>query len=105
LAKRFQMRRVSEEKIKMWKVNGRRTPSDGKSSRCLWQGELKNSIYFGKNTFIIPYYAIDSVKHNFFVVHVIVFGRLKYIPTSVFRIYADIHGWRTNENLCNKLNP
>ena len=23
---------VSEEKIKMWKVNGRRTPSDGKSS-------------------------------------------------------------------------
>jgi hypothetical protein len=32
---------VSEEKIKMWKVNGRRTPSDGKSSLCLWQGELK----------------------------------------------------------------
>ena len=32
---------VSEEKIKMWKVNGRRTPSDGKSSHCLWQGELK----------------------------------------------------------------
>ena len=31
---------VSEEKIKMWKVNGRRTPSDGKSSHCLWQGEL-----------------------------------------------------------------
>jgi hypothetical protein len=25
---------VSEEKIKMWKVNGRRTPSDGKSSLC-----------------------------------------------------------------------
>jgi hypothetical protein len=32
---------VSEEKIKMWKVNGRRMPNDGKSSRCLWQGELK----------------------------------------------------------------
>ena len=32
---------VSEEKIKMWKANGRRTPSDGKSSLCLWQGELK----------------------------------------------------------------
>ena len=31
---------VSEEKIKMWKVNGRRMPSDGKSSLCLWQGEL-----------------------------------------------------------------
>ena len=25
----------------MWKVNGRQTPSDGKSSNCLWQGELK----------------------------------------------------------------
>ena len=25
----------------MWKVNRRRTQSDGKSSRCLWQGELK----------------------------------------------------------------
>jgi hypothetical protein len=32
---------VSEEKNKMWKVNGQRTPSDGKSSHCLWQGELK----------------------------------------------------------------
>ena len=32
---------VSEEKIKMWKVNGRHMPSDGKSSHCLWQGELK----------------------------------------------------------------
>ena len=35
-AKGFQRRR-----IKMWKVNRRRTPSDGKSSHCLWQGELK----------------------------------------------------------------
>ena len=34
-------REVSEEKIKMWKVNGRQMPSDGKSSLCLWQGELK----------------------------------------------------------------
>ena len=25
----------------MCKVNGRQTPSDGKSSLCLWQGELK----------------------------------------------------------------
>jgi hypothetical protein len=25
----------------MWKVNGRWTPSDGKSSHCLWQGERK----------------------------------------------------------------
>ena len=33
--------KVSEEKIKRRKVNGRWTPSDGKSSLCLWQGELK----------------------------------------------------------------
>jgi hypothetical protein len=32
---------VSEEKIKMRKVNGRRMPIDGKSSHCLWQSELK----------------------------------------------------------------
>ena len=31
----------------MWKVNRRRTPSDGKSSHCLWQGELKiRYVYF-----------------------------------------------------------
>ena len=34
---------VSEEKIKMWKVNGWQTPSDGKSLLCLWQGELKKT--------------------------------------------------------------
>ena len=41
-------REVSEEKIKMRKLtddeHGRRTPSDGKSSHCLWQGELKTQI-------------------------------------------------------------
>ena len=36
---------VSDEKIKMWKVNRWWTPSDGKSSHCLWQGELK--MYVG----------------------------------------------------------
>ena len=35
---------VSEEKIKMWKVNRRRMPSYGKSSACLWQGELKRYL-------------------------------------------------------------
>ena len=35
---------VSEEKIKMWKVNGRQTTSNGKSSQCLLQGVLK--MYF-----------------------------------------------------------
>jgi hypothetical protein len=35
-------REVLEEKVKMRKVNGQRMPSDGKSSHCLWQGELKS---------------------------------------------------------------
>ena len=37
---------VSEEKIKMWKVNRRRMPSDGKSSHCFWQGELKITVLY-----------------------------------------------------------
>ena len=54
---------VSEEKIKMWKVNGRRTPSNGKSSHCLWQGELKKSawIIFQDN------FATSSMKQALLV--------------------------------------
>jgi hypothetical protein len=37
LAKGFQRRRLKCEKF----TDGRRMPSDGNSSRCLWQGELK----------------------------------------------------------------
>ena len=36
---------------------------------------------------------------------VIVFGEIKIYTPSVFRIYADIYGWRTHDNVCNKLNP
>ena len=39
---------VSEEKIKRWK--GRQTTSDGKSSHCLWQGELKTMAYVVRNS-------------------------------------------------------
>jgi hypothetical protein len=38
----------NEVKLGRKQVNGRRTPSDGKSSRYLWQGELK------KLSFIFP---------------------------------------------------
>ena len=38
LAEGFQRRRLKCEKLT---DNRRRTPSDGKSSHCLWQGELK----------------------------------------------------------------
>ena len=39
IAEGFQRRRLKCEKLT---DNRRRTPSDGKSSHCLWQGELKN---------------------------------------------------------------
>ena len=39
LAEGFQRKRLKCEKLT---DDRRRTPSDGKSSRCLWQGELKN---------------------------------------------------------------
>ena len=38
LAEEFQRRRLKCEKLT---DEGRRMPSDGKSSHCLWQGELK----------------------------------------------------------------
>ena len=40
LAERFQRRRLKCEKL----TDRRRMPSDGKSSHCLWQGELKTLI-------------------------------------------------------------
>ena len=44
LAEGFQRRRLKCEKLT---DDGRRTPSDGKSSHCLWQGELiKTSSFF-----------------------------------------------------------
>jgi hypothetical protein len=39
LVQGVQRRRLKCEKLTN---DRRRTPSDGKSSRCLWQGELKN---------------------------------------------------------------
>ena len=42
LAEGFQRRRLKCEKLmddRQW------TPSDGKSSHCLWQGELKKYLY------------------------------------------------------------
>jgi hypothetical protein len=48
LAEGFQRRRLKCEKLT---DNRQQTPSDGKSSRCLWQGELKSC-----NLHIIMYY-------------------------------------------------
>jgi hypothetical protein len=43
LAKGFERRKLKCEKLTK---DRRRTPSDGKSSHCLWQGELKRSESF-----------------------------------------------------------
>ena len=56
------LRWVSEKKIKMWKVNGRWTTSDGKSSHCLWQGELKKKLYKGPSN----HYSIAPFGFNQF---------------------------------------
>jgi hypothetical protein len=59
LAKGFQRRRLKCEKLT---DDGLRMPSDGKSSHCLWQGELKISfkIYPGK----FVHFCMPSVKHH-----------------------------------------
>jgi hypothetical protein len=52
---------VSEEKIKMWKVNGRQV--DGKSSHCLWQGDLKMLF---ENVHILWKYDYDMWTIKYF---------------------------------------
>jgi hypothetical protein len=58
---------VSEEKIKMRKVKGRRMPSDNKSSHCLWQDELKKieihvRIYYKCSFFYFNAYICNSIQ-------------------------------------------
>ncbi len=52
----------------MWKVNGRRTPSDGKSSRCLWQGELKKVGCKQKYIPCVPH-KNNCTKNKWFTQH------------------------------------
>ena len=46
LAKLFQRRRLKCEKLT---DDGRQTPSDGKSSHCLWQDELKRTSVYSQH--------------------------------------------------------
>ena len=52
LAEGFQRRRLKCEKLT---DDRRRTPSDGKSSHCLWQGELKTCNIAGYRKIISLY--------------------------------------------------
>jgi hypothetical protein len=56
--------------------DGRRTPSDGKSSHCLWQGELKTNV------------QDDTYKHQLFKeryknVDYLISRKSTFIPSSV----------------------
>ena len=66
LAVQFQRRRFKCEKLM---DDRRRTPSDSKSSLCLWQGELKKNkesinIYNG----ILPSQNVIKFPHIFFLI-------------------------------------
>ena len=59
---------VSEEKIFEKVYDVRRTPSDGKSSRRLWPGELKTLIfYFATNNkkYVLLQFYVGKVAVNF----------------------------------------
>ena len=56
LGERFQRRRLKCERLT---DDRRRTPSDGKSSHCLWQGELKMYI---SNLVLTPSPGMLKVK-------------------------------------------
>ena len=54
-----------EKKIEIWKVNGRRTPSDGKSSLCLRQGELrKENRYIGYRVALLRLCHVHILTSN-----------------------------------------
>ena len=68
LAEGFQRRRLKCEKLT---DNRRRTPSDGKSSHCLWQGELTrnfDTIFISKKKKTKQNYAVSL--SNVFVYHI-----------------------------------
>jgi hypothetical protein len=63
LAERFQRRRLKCEKLM---DDRRRMPSDGKSSHCLWQGELKINSIGGIQFANICMLASSQMYNNYF---------------------------------------
>jgi hypothetical protein len=69
LAEGFQRRRLKCEKLM---DDRRRTPSDGKRSRCLWQGELKNEKKLVRSfnvtfRYIDPVFSLNNSRCSDFV--------------------------------------
>ena len=61
LALWFQRRRLKCEKLT---DDGRRTPSDSKSSHCLWQGELKNTFDIDVTYICTPVITMNDPAFN-----------------------------------------
>ena len=92
LAEGFQRRRLKCEKL----TDRRRTPSDGKSSHCLWQGELKNDLrslfwrsqkyYTSTWTFTKMTYDLYLDLHTNSTQH-----RLELSQKMTYNLYLDCH--------------
>jgi hypothetical protein len=74
---------VSEEKIKMWKVNRRRTPSNGKSSHCLSSnnntGTMTNNEFITCITFNFCKHILKTKLYIEFIIQNIIVYLLSYI--------------------------
>ena len=81
----------------MWKVNGRQTmDSDGKSSHCLWQGELKT-----KNRFLVQKkYFIK--KEVFFLLVYITFNNISVISWCSFLLLGGNWTTQREPTTCHK---
>jgi hypothetical protein len=87
---------VSEEKIKMWKVNGRRMPSDGKSSHCLkiWRGELKiQYVHPRYTTKIGPSYILVISQGGNVIREIQMYLHINYMYMIFFNLDFEIW-WR-----------
>jgi hypothetical protein len=85
LALRFQRRRLKCEKLT---DNGRRTPSDGKNSLCLWQGELKKSNTH--HTVELIFLSVDRLQIDLLVIahHILRVDRFQiYLLASNFSLF------------------
>ena len=89
LAEGFQRRRLKCEKLT---DDGRRTPSDGKSSHCLWQGELK------MRNLLVPTKCTGLGPENWFSSWGLL---IRYKITEQLMCHFLLEDWyKTNNTIC-----